>query len=434
MRSFTVSAVAAVAVLVACGTSGDSPAAGTGDGGVAPGGGDAGSADTAAPDVTADVAAPIQNAPAGANCSNDGECASGACDYLGHCAAVPSCARHLGGDTCGAAGDESCCSTIRVPHPTAPYSLDKFNITAGRFRAFVERTKGDVRGWMQAHRPAWFPPAWDAWLPNQLDDGTVLTGPGHLYPPGVGRDGLYQQLGPAHYGAAEAGGNEGCVTSQVGNARTYRLPDDVNTRLFGDTQQYTEADLDPKPQQCTTFFMFAAFCAWDGGRLPTLEELDYAWDAGDAATHTYPWGNTPAPGGWDNAYPFDPTGSGFGAHAPAGADLTRANYRYNFWMPAKMQCLGDDPAKCDYSLYLSPPGHFPAGNGPFGHADLAGNVYDFAMPPTPQAGVDPANLNAGLARTGAFDAHAIPNQRPATGSRTFKATNKYLAVGARCAR
>lgn len=372
--------------------------------------------------------------PAGAACTSDDQCASGGCAYDGKCAVARSCTQHLGGDTCGPNGDESCCTSIPVPKPGAPYSLDKYNITAGRFRVFVDKTKGDVRGYVAAHRPKWFDPAWDSFLPSKMDDGTVMTGDSHLYAPGQGQDGVYQQLGPVHYGAKEAGGNEGCLTKEVGNARTFRLPDDVNTRLFADVQQYSQDDLDPKPQQCTTFFMFAAFCIWDGGRMPTLAELDYAWDAGDAPKHLYPWGNTPVPGGWDKPYPFDPTGKGFGSPSPAGSDMTVANYKYNFWMPANIQCIGDDPAKCDYSVYIAPPGHFPKGNGPFGHADLAGNVYDVAMPPKATPGTDPTLLDAGLARTGAFDNHGIPNQHPVTGFRSWKATNKYLAVGARCAR
>ena len=103
-------------------------------------------------------------------------------------------------------------------------------------------------------------------------------------------------------------------------------------------------------------------------------------------------------------------------------------------------CVGGPGNKCpatagaDQSLFIAPPGRFPKGHGPFGHADLAGDVYDIAMPPTSQAGVDPSMMSAGLARTGAFDNHAIPQQHPVGGFRTYTASNKYLAVGARCAR
>jgi hypothetical protein len=51
------------------------------------------------------------------------------------------------------------------------------------------------------------------------------------------------------------------------------------------------------------------------------------------------------------------------------------------------------------------------------------------MPPVSSS--DPTTLQAGLGRTGAFDAHAI-QEKGDFGS--YLATNKYLAVGARCAR
>jgi formylglycine-generating enzyme required for sulfatase activity len=343
-----------------------------------------------------------------------------------------SCTQHNGGDTCGPNANESCCTSIAVPKPSAAYTLDKYNITAGRFRVFIDKTKGDVRGYVQAHRPAWFESAWDPWLPKEMDDGNRTTIAIGVYPTGQGQDGVYQQLGPVHYGAQEQGGNEGCNTSQTGNARTYRLPDDINTSYFADTQQYTQDILDQKPQQCTTFFMFAAFCIWDGGRLASFDELLYAWEDGAPATHTYPWGNAPIPGGWNNAYPYDPTGQGFGAPAPPGSDMTVANYKYNFWMPKTMQCIGNDPAKCDYSVYIAPPGRFPKGNGALGHADLAGNVYDVALPMNGTAGTDPATRTVSLARTGAFDNHAIA--KPDATFVSWKPYNKYLAVGARCSR
>jgi hypothetical protein len=384
--------------------------------------------------ITSTDPPPHGTAPAGAPCKAHADCQSGGCNYAGKCAATASCTGHNGGDTCGPNGASDCCETIAVPLPSASAKLDKYLVTAGRMRAFIERTGGDVRGFIQAHRPAWFEPAWDAWVPNVMDDGTVMTGDNHLYDTGKGQDGVYQQLGPIHYGAAEVGGNEGCLTKEVGNARTFRLPDDVNTKLFGDVQQYPQDVLDKKPQQCATFFMFAAFCAWDGGRMPTNDEFNYAWDTGQASSHKYPWGNTPTPGGWDNAYPFDPTGQGFGKAKPSGSDIKRANANYNFFDPPQIACINNQSTACDYSLYIAPPGHYPTGDGPLGHSDLAGDMLEFLMPMSGTAGGDPLTRTVVLSPSGAFDIpHAIPNGRPAT-PKQFKSTNKYLAVGARCAR
>jgi formylglycine-generating enzyme required for sulfatase activity len=393
-------------------------APGSSDGGGTIDGGDAG------PDLL----------PAGAACTTDAQCKSNGCDDTGHCAVGRSCTQANGGRTCGPTGTESCCTAIPVPKPKNAFTLDKYSITAGRYRVFVDKTGGDVRGYVHAHRPAWFDPAWEAWLPNKMDDGTAVTGTSHVFAAGQGLDGVYQQLGPIHYGT-EGPGNEGCLTKEVGNARTYRLPDAVNTSLFADTQQYAQDALDQKPMQCATFYMLAAFCIWDGGRIPTLAELDYAWDAGDVPNHLYPWGNTPAPGGWNFAFDTQAHAMAFGVPSPdGGVDQTVANYKYNYWLPDTLSCINDDPNACDYSIFLAPPGRFPKGNGPFGHSDLAGDVYSIAMPPSSQAGVDPAVMTAGLARTGAFDNHAIPSQHPVGGFRTYTASNKYLAVGGRCAR
>ena len=421
-------------VAAACGGSDSSspvgPDPGT-DGGATEDTGTGGVIDAGPADDSGDPTKP-GTIPVGGDCTKDADCVSIACDDTKHCVAGRSCTQLNGGRTCGPDGTGDCCETIDVPKPGAAFKLDKYNVTSGRMRQFVTKTNGDMRGYIQAHRPAWWDAAWDAWLPNVMDDGTVVTGTSHLFTPGTGQDGVYQQLGPIHYGAAEAGGNEGCLTNQTGNARTYRLPDDVNTNDFADAQQYPQDVLDQKPIQCATFFVLAAFCAWDGGKPPTLDQLDYAWDKGEPDTHLYPWGMTPAPGGWDKPYPFKPTT--FGTVAPAGSDQTYANYKYNFWMPVNIQCVGDAEGRCDYSVYVAPPGRFPKGNGPFGHSDLAGDIYSIAMPPQSTPGQDPTTLAGGLARTGAFDNHAIPNKHPIGGFRTYKATNKYLAVGVRCAR
>lgn len=204
----------------------------------------------------------------GRMCKIHDDCGSKSCRYDGICVAARSCTAHHGGDTCGPDGTDDCCRAIAVPRPGAPYALDKYSITAGRFRQFVERTSGDLRGFIQANRPTWWDPLWDAWLPVVLDDGTY-----------DGRDGVYQQLGP-HLYYEGTGGNLGCFVEGVG-ARTYWIPPTVNQARFQDSQAYDQATLDEKPLQCATYFMFAAFCAWDGGHVASLDEIDYAWNKGE---------------------------------------------------------------------------------------------------------------------------------------------------------
>ena len=61
--------------------------------------------------------------------------------------------RHKPPATCGegsvdspAKKHESCCKTLPVTRPAGDYFLDKYLITAGRMRQFVERTQGNLRG------------------------------------------------------------------------------------------------------------------------------------------------------------------------------------------------------------------------------------------------------------------------------------------------
>lgn len=136
----------------------------------------------------------------GKMCLVDPDC-NGACNYQKKCVDVPSCKNHFGGDTCGTnevgtgveshlgpggtvvAGHESCCRTLPVAgyvDPNAPGKtvyLDKYEITAGRMRAFLETIGGgvdaagnakspNVKAWMAAHRPSRWEPGWEEALPT----------------------------------------------------------------------------------------------------------------------------------------------------------------------------------------------------------------------------------------------------------------------------
>ncbi len=357
------------------------------------------------------------NAPGcgtGLTCAIDGDCGSKACNYAKKCVESRSCKVQHGGDTCGPAGNASCCSSLAAGAAT----IDTYNITAGRMRAFITATGGNLRGYITANVPAWWNAAWTNFLPNVLDNGANTPDDAPAY------SGVYQELGPYIHGA-EAGGNKGCYINGSG-ARTYRLPEAVNTRI-GDKQFYTQDFLDERSLNCVTVYMIAAFCAWDGGRLPTRAEMNVAW-----GPDKYPWGPASAanaPLGYRFSYATDPKGLNFegsyGAYQGAPytpaplplANLKLANYNFNYWG-------GASSVGTDYSSFVAPPGRFPAGNGPFGHADLAGNVFN---------SLDINGTNAFWTRSGSWQGHTIPWTTP--GNETnFNASNKYWAMGGRCAR
>jgi formylglycine-generating enzyme required for sulfatase activity len=360
------------------------------------------------------------NAPGcgtGLTCAIDNDCGSKACNYAQKCVETRSCKVQHGGDTCGPAGNESCCKSL----PAGAATIDKYNITAGRMRAFVTATGGNMRAYINANMPAWWNAAWSAFLPNVLDNGGNTPEDAPAY------SGVYQELGPYVHGTA-GGGNEGCWING-GGARTYRLPDPINTRI-GDKQFYSQDFLDDRPLQCVTVHIIAAFCAWDGGHLPTRAEINVAW-----GPQTYPWGAGGAanqPLGYQFSNATDPMGLLFaGSYGPyqsapfpaAPLSLTNlafANYNNNFWGGGTF-VVGNK----DYSIFIAPPGRFPNGNGPFGHADLAGNVFN---------SLDINGTNGAFwTRSGSWQGHPIPWSAP--GNETnFPVHNKYWAMGGRCAR
>jgi hypothetical protein len=310
---------------------------------------------------------------AGKACKAHGDCESDACGYSGKCALAPSCAGHFGGDTCGAgevgqagAKHESCCTTAPISSAPKAARLDKYVVTAGRMRQFIERHKGNLRAFGQTLKdnPNW-KPEWNAMLPTSVSEANYL-------------------LGPTGHGVARRGCDLGAA-----RGRTYWMSDAENKSLGEPgVHPFSKDILDQKALNCVEFFMLQAMCIWDGGRLAKHEELTTAWRGGE--NRAYPWGNT------------------------FNADNVVHKYSYSF------------PEEYDKGnfVFVAPPGRRPAGNGKFGHSDLAGNLIEMTS----------TFSGAGIvwAGNGSWEGHAIQKDNaPIVASAVI--TRAYWATGGRCA-
>jgi formylglycine-generating enzyme required for sulfatase activity len=94
-----------------------------------------------------------------------------------------------------------------------------------------------------------------------------------------------------------------------------------------------------QPVNCVSFYEAEAFCIWDGGRLPTALEWEYAAAGGDE-NRIYPWGN---------------------------AEPTQALAYYACMSTPSFPCL------------IPSVGSYPKGAGRFGQFDLAGSVSEWTL-------------------------------------------------------
>lgn len=208
--------------------------------------------------------------------------------------------------TCGPTGTEDCCASAVVPGGTfnrsndamfsatvSDFRLDVYEITVGRFRRFV------------AEYPASKPAAGSGRNPHVIAD----TGWDAGWPLPTDQAALIRQL----------------KCDSASNYTWRDLPD-------------TSENL---PMNCIDWLVAYAFCIWDGGRLPTEAEWNYA-AAGGSEQRYYPWSVPPS---------------------STTIDMTMAV----FGVP--------------YSTSGTPPvarvgSRSPQGDGKWGHADLAGNLWE----------------------------------------------------------
>lgn len=294
---------------------------------------------------------------------------------------------------------------MSVKLPNVAVKLDKYQVTAGRVRTMVNRLDGDVRGWIQSHRPSWWKPEWDGMLPRDRHETDMALGyEGGLN--GYGDTASYQSIGVT-------GARVGCYVTGVGVHTWWREPD---PSAPGETPRYPQDILDEKVLNCVPWSFAEAFCAWDGGRLPTAAELTVAFHNGSANT-AYPWGNAPAPG-----------------TLAGGQDRIVHNYggERTYFYPTNL----DVGQTGDQAPYLAAPGRKPLGTGLW--ADMEGLNLQW---------VHDAGNN--FAWTGSWDGHTLTgnlvlvalqgdatlNSAPGQALEFGGYPNEaYQAMGFRCAR
>jgi formylglycine-generating enzyme len=306
------------------------------------------------------------------------------------CSGAPSaCNRSCNGlaKTCGPTANGDCCASNAVlgigsatffrsydgqtaaytsktyPAQVSSFRLDKYEITVGRFRKFLA-----------------------AYSPTMIPNGA---GKNPNNPADTGWD-------AANWNASLDGD-----AAQLKAALALCAPYSSWTDVAG------TASSESRPLDCLNWFEAQAFCIWDGGRLPTETEWNYA-AAGGTEQRVYPWGPT----------------------AP-GPDANLANYKCYY---------GSASGTCSGVSNIAPVGSIPAGNGKWGQSDLAGGVYEWTQD---WFGVYPATCNncAVLAsgtvrviRGGGFLDAAAAQLVSARANNGPSIHNNFFDIGARCAR
>ncbi len=257
---------------------------------------DAAKPDAVAPDAT-DRNGTSQSCNGGLRCAGASCCES---------IVVPALTFMMGRSASGSDAcpydDTDLCSSGETPEhkaTVASFGLDMFEVTAGRVLAYAAAYDGTPPPEGAGRHPLLAKSGWDAtWNPHLPKT----------------RAGLILQL-------------ESCAPF------VYKSGSDLT-----------------RPGVCLTWYQAYAFCAWDGGRLPTEAEWEAAAAGGDE-NRLYPWGSEPP-------------------------DCTRANHHY-----------GDLPHGVEDGFchrvegwaHVNLVGSYPAGRGRWGHLDLAGNAHEYTL-------------------------------------------------------
>lgn len=260
---------------------------------------------------------------AGKSCVAHGDCTSNGCAYDNKCATAASCTKIDGGYTCGPIDmdgrQDDCCVSAAV----GGYTVDKYLITAGRMRAFLDRFNGNVRAYAQNLPANVWSQQYTSELPTTYDEANEQLGP------------LYDKR------ACQTGDRTGHV---------FWTPPSASDRI-----DFPKDVRDRKALNCVPWWLMSAFCIWDGGHLATEAEIRAAYT--NAETTAYPWG---AIGTYtttsQNAYAVQVFG--YATPNPGAAKFDGIGY-------------------FDIAYYIAPPGRRPTGYNASGHADMVGNLLEW---------------------------------------------------------
>ncbi len=307
-------------------------------------------------------------------CVSPSDCAYNVCSG-GSCGGATSCAG--GGEgktTCGAGENEDCCVTLPVPGGSfsnwsvSDYRLDKYEITAGRMRAFFAAKGGNL----QASPPA-------------AGDGAHAA---------IANSG-WQSIWNGRLATSQS--NIDLRVGVVGDIRGMNAMSGCFGGLDASTWTSSPTSHDRKSANCVDWYTLFAFCAWDGGYLPT--EHEWAWAAqGGTENRTFAW----KPGLNDKANDFyapctatpcpDPNDPMTGV----GPAFTRAGVADGvFPNPPGLYvvhafCLlggdrwcfsytgGDANLTGNNAIHVAPPGH-TLDNARWGQADMSGNLIEWTL-------------------------------------------------------
>ncbi len=291
---------------------------------------------------------------------------------------------------------ESCCTSFAIPGgqfyrsydavspeylsqgfsaSVTAFRLDEFEVSVGRFRGFVTAVVG-------------------AWRPESGSGkrSDLNSGKGHA------------NVGPG--GGNEAGWDSAWNSKLASTAAAWN---DHLACAAGSTWTLAAGKSERLPINCLTWYEALAFCIWDEGMLPSEAEWNEA-ATGGSEQRVFPWSMPATSQTIDCAHAnfFGAPGPDFCASAGRGA----------------VTAVGADS---------------PLGDGRWGHADLAGNVFEwvldsyaeYAQAPCPDC-VYVSDAPNRVMRGGAYAnarADLLSSSRAANASGARSA-----ALGARCAR